>query len=172
MILISASYQALMRARQGNRETEICNSAIIIVFAGFYIEANLNYIIDKLGKTADVERYFSKNAGLQSKAVWFYNEFISANKTSKISDRDYKMMQKEFHGLEEIAEFRNDIAHGKIPIEMATLEHSEELRANAKEIVEKLFKAVENQTGIDLSRNITYKTAIGSNFPISPDSSS
>jgi hypothetical protein len=52
MILITTSWQALGRAIQNNPETIICDCSVVTLFAGFFIEANLNYIVEEL----DVKR--------------------------------------------------------------------------------------------------------------------
>jgi len=46
MILISISWQALKRAELGDWRTTLCDCIVIIIFASFFIEANLNKIID------------------------------------------------------------------------------------------------------------------------------
>ena len=49
-ILIATSFQALDRVIKDNKETEICDSTIVILFAAFFIEANLNHIRNVMNK--------------------------------------------------------------------------------------------------------------------------
>ena len=51
-ILIATSWQALKRAKGGDERTMITNCTIVIVFASFFIEANLNRIIRPLAKVS------------------------------------------------------------------------------------------------------------------------
>ncbi len=77
-VLIATSWQALGRARDGSESTILCNCTVVLIFAAFYIEANLNHIIEELGKTKDVEQFFNtKFTGLQNKLGWFYNSFVA-----------------------------------------------------------------------------------------------
>ena len=47
-ILIAISFQALQRLETRNKATEICDCTITILFAAFFVEANLNYILYKI----------------------------------------------------------------------------------------------------------------------------
>ena len=47
-ILIATSWQALNRAIDEGAETRICNCIVVILFAGLYVEANLNQIVRRL----------------------------------------------------------------------------------------------------------------------------
>ena len=48
-ILIAASWQALQRLnRDDQADARVCNSTVVIFFAGVYLEANLNYIAERL----------------------------------------------------------------------------------------------------------------------------
>ena len=73
MILISTSWQALGRASQRNPETLICDCTVVTLFASFFIEANLNYIIEKLNMKKEMIKFLNNNQypGLQDKLGWF-----------------------------------------------------------------------------------------------------
>lgn len=49
-ILIGISWQALKRAEKGDDRTKISDCPVAMVFAGFFIEANLNQLIEVLDK--------------------------------------------------------------------------------------------------------------------------
>ena len=49
-ILIGASYQALDRAIKGNKATLLTDCTVLILFAGFYVEATLNHIFEFIDK--------------------------------------------------------------------------------------------------------------------------
>jgi len=73
MILISTSWQALGRAIQRNPETLICDCTVVTLFASFFMEANLNYIIEKLNMKKEMIKFLNNNQypGLQDKLGWF-----------------------------------------------------------------------------------------------------
>lgn len=167
MVLISTSFQALKRAEQGDESTLLCDCTVVIVFASFFIEANLNQIIAKLGKTDEMENFLKYKPGLQDKLAWFYNNYMATEKAeNKKQLKTKKFLNKlpgEFPGFDEIYAFRNNISHGVIDKSLANLENAERLRITAKEIVDKLFTVV-SKTGIDIPRNITYEAAISRNY--------
>jgi hypothetical protein len=80
-LTIAASWQALARAETDDEQTMICNCTVMIEFAAFFIEANLNHVLDAVGKTQVVKR----DLGLQKKLGYFYNPFIAA---STITNRE------------------------------------------------------------------------------------
>ena len=47
-ILIATSFQALNRAKAGDATTMLCNCTITVLFAGFFIEENLDEIVKKM----------------------------------------------------------------------------------------------------------------------------
>ena len=91
-MMIAISYQALKRVETGNRHTQIADRIVMIVFAGFFIEANLNYIIKALGKEKEVESLWGANSGLKNKLAWFYNAYVSPSeiKSKKDIEREKK----------------------------------------------------------------------------------
>ena len=166
-ILIAVSRQALNRTIRRSEETELCDSTVVILFAAFFIEANLNHIIDQLGKEEELldflygkKRPSEKHPGLQEKLVWFYNTFIeSSPMVSKKQVREN--LRQRFPGFDEIYEFRNKISHGKVKKEVANRKNAELLRQQAKDMVNELFRLVAAKTGHTILRDVTYKKAIG-----------
>ena len=182
-ILIATSFQALERAKDDDPNTSLTNCTITILFAGFYIEATLNYIFEYLDLETKLKKFPrpKSNPGLHHKLTWFYNEFISETKYSNWRDLDkYKAwdsVKKEFPGIEDIKEFRNDISHGKINDSAKSLEKTIKLRQQAKRIVNQLYAITESK-GSPVDRDATYWKALkneGYSFettPMSTESSS
>ena len=145
MALISISWQALTRVIQGNKDTELCDCTIMILFAGFFIEANLNYIIDNM-KTNQQMRQFLKikkkdrYPGLQLKLGWFYNEYVARDKAINRDDPLFhkavirRKLGRKFPGYCTISHFRNKISHGYIDPSIANPENALKLRKQAKDI--------------------------------------
>ncbi len=163
-VLIATSWQALGRARDGSESTILCNCTVVLIFAAFYIEANLNHIIEELGKTKDVEQFFNtKFTGLQNKLGWFYNSFVArsvAINRKQLFDKGIKSkLKKKFPGFNKIYNFRNEISHGHINRDIAKITETEILRKQAKDIVDQLFKII-TKAGYPIKRNITYEIAI------------
>ena len=85
VFLIATSFQALERAKAGYEETMICNCTVVLVFAAFFIEANLSHIIAEIGESKAMNKSLdSKNPGLYPKLTWFYNEHIRQDKEEDI----------------------------------------------------------------------------------------
>jgi len=170
-ILIATSWQALKRAEYGNDTTMICDCTVVIVFAAFFIEANLNKIIEEMNKTKEMLDFFDhRPIGLQNKLAWFYNRFVEQSKATKreqLRSKIFPMLNERFPGFSRINNFRNDIAHGKIDRTCANLREAENLRNNAKKIVNNLFEIAED-AGYNIDRGITYEIAISginNNYP-------
>jgi hypothetical protein len=158
-IILATSWQALGRAEIGDERTMICNCTVVIVFAAFYIEANLNHIIERLGRVDDLYDKFGPRPGLQDKLAWLYIEYCPAEEIGK--KKAYKELRKRFPGFDEIYKFRNDVSHGVINRELANLVDAQRLRGNAKEIVADLLE-IAKQAGCEIERNTTYEFAISS----------
>jgi len=161
-LLIATSWQALGRIETGDERTMITNCTVVIVFAGFFIEANLNHIIDVMGKAADVNEFAgTTHPGLGAKLAWFYDAHIA---TEKASDKDqaYAAVREQFPEFEEIQEFRNKVSHGEVDRATANVEDAKRLRAAAKGIVDRLILAV-NEAGCHIEKGTTYNMAIASN---------
>ena len=73
-----AYWQALNRALREGPESLRTNCCVVILFAGFYLEANLNYIAERLHMTHQMRAFLNqRHPGLQDKLAWFYNEFVA-----------------------------------------------------------------------------------------------
>ena len=77
-ILIAVSFQALDRAIESVPDRILCDCTVVILFASFFIEANLNDIIEKLQKTTQMRLFLKgrRHPGLRDKLAWFYNEYV------------------------------------------------------------------------------------------------
>ena len=111
-ILIAISWQALNRALAGNLRTQECDCAVVIVFAGFYLEADLNDLIHRLRRENDMRAFLRRrHPGLQDKLAWFYNEYVARSKAQnrdelfkrgveqKLRRRFQGFADRAFHGL-------------------------------------------------------------------------
>jgi hypothetical protein len=121
VFLIATSYQALGRAKAGDEETMTCNCTVVLVFAAFFIEANLSHIIREMGDLQKMKSFLNaKNPGFYPKLTWFYNEYVRRRKTEDrealFSNKFRKELYDYFEGLEEIHSFRNNVAHGKLDL--------------------------------------------------------
>lgn len=164
MILISISWQALKRAELGDESTRVCNCTVVLVFACFFIEANLNRIIEKMGMEKEMIDFLgNEHPGLQEKLAWFYNKFVARDKAATKkqfkSKKIYRKIRRKFTGFGKLYDFRNDVSHGDIDLSIANIEDAEMLRIKAKEIVESLFH-IAKKSGVEIPRNITYELAI------------
>jgi hypothetical protein len=165
-ILIATSWQALNRAIQGRQDMLLCNCTVVILFAGFYVEANLNYLVEQLRMKKQMETFLNKNyPGLQDKLSWFYNEFVARSKTPNrktLYNRGIlKKIRRRFPGFAKLYKFRNDISHGVINKSAQSLEETKELRQQAKDMVAEFFRILRKH-GYDIPRNTTYYQAITS----------
>ena len=163
-ILIATSWQALNRAIAEGPDTLLCNCTVVILFAGFYVEANLNYIAERLHLTGQMKGFLNqKHPGLQDKLAWFYNEFVAR---SKAANRDalyhggiIKRVRRCFPGFARLYRFRNDLSHGVVNNSARSLAETQRLRQQAKDIVSELF-AILRKRGHEVPRNMTYYQAI------------
>jgi len=159
-ILIATSWQALNRAIQRNQDTLVCDCTIVILFAGFYIEANLNYITEQLHMTRQMNSFLNQNyPGLQDKLSWFYNEFVARskarNRSTLYSRGIKKKIRRLFPGFAKIYQFRNDISHGVINKNAQSFDKALQLRQQAKDIVGEFFTILRKH-GHDIPRDTTY----------------
>jgi hypothetical protein len=165
MLLITTSWQALGRANQGSPETILCDSTVVTLFAGYFIEANLNYIVEKLHLKKEMIIFLNINRypGLQDKLAWFYNKFIAKVKAKtkrELFDKGSKAkLRKRYPGFATLYRFRNDLSHGVINNTARSFPKVVELRQQAKNIVNDLF-AVVAYAGHNIPRDITYQKAI------------
>lgn len=184
-ILIATSYQALIRTIGAKPDTLLTDCSIVILFAGFFVEASLNYIFESLN--IDICRFplSTKNTkgkshpGMNDKLQLFYNEFIEQNRASnweEIKANDtYKKAHDIFPNFKEIWEFRNDLSHGKINESAKSLASTLRIRQNAKNIVDSLY-SITSTKGYNVPRLTTYREAMAemttTPLDISADSSS
>jgi len=168
-VFIAASFQALNRALQNNKETIVCDSTIVILFAAFFLEANLNHINSELGLEEEMLDYLygkrrkgKKYPGMLAKMKWFHNNFIREINFKKGINEIKKELEAEFPGFSQVYEFRNKISHGKLDLVKANLEEAEKIRKQIKSAVNKLYDVTFSKTGIKIPRGKTYKEAISS----------
>ena len=166
-LLIATSWQALNRAIQGNKKTLICDCTVLILFAAFFIESNLNYIIKEMNQTSQMIAFLGKKKfpGMQDKLGWFYNQYVArskaVNKKQLYNNSIEKKLSRKFPGFTKIYKFRNDISHGVVDRSVANLKDAMTLRKQAKDIVAELF-LIAYKSGHDITRVINYNDAIAS----------
>ena len=164
-VLIDISFQALDRAKKGDERNKILDCTVALVFAGFFIEANLNHIIEVLNKKQEMINFLNNDhAGIQDKLAWFYNVYVAEPESKLNSKKDgmkdlYAKLRDKFPGFGEIYDFRNNISHGNIDPTISNLVDAERLRVNAKNIVDELFNIAEQVTGQPIPRTVTYNDA-------------
>jgi hypothetical protein len=106
-ILIAINWQALNRALARDPGTQECDCAVVIVFAGFYLEADLNDLIHRLGRESDMRAFLRRpHPGLQDKLAWFYNEYVARSKTEnrdELFERGVEQkLRRRFPGFAEL----------------------------------------------------------------------
>jgi hypothetical protein len=157
-LIIATSWQALGRAETGDQRATICNCAVIIVFAAFYIEANLNHFIEKAASIEGLPPAPDEYAGLQKKLGWLYNSFIAKEPIAEVHELESKL-EEEFPGFQAIRNFRNRVSHGYIDRSTATLEVARQLRKAAKAIVKRIIE-VGRERGLTIEAGVEYEMAI------------
>lgn len=163
-ILIATSWQALNRAKDPTSSTFLCDNTVCILFASFFIEANLNFIFHQCGLYDEMINFFNSDyPGMGKKLGWFYYKFISKDisrkKTQKLISNFINILENQFSGFKDIYNFRNDLSHGVINQTAKSLNKTEILREQAKSIVNKLFSIL-SETDIKIERDISYMQAI------------
>lgn len=157
-LIIATSWQALKRVEGGDERTSICNCTVIIIFAAFFIEANLNHFIDKARRMQSISSPPDDLAGLQPKMEWVYKSFITPSPTTEQSQLKHKL-EDEFPGFNAIREFRNKVSHGIIDRSVATPSKAKELRIAAKAIVDHIL-CIAIVNNIEIQRGVEYEVAI------------
>jgi len=163
-MLIAISYQALNRAFTTSPNTRVSDCTVLILFAGIYVEATLNYIIDQMGETARMKAFFKpRHPGLHNKLAWVYNEHVAKKKASSRSllytnTLDAKLTRR-FPGFGRLHRFRNDISHGEINRSARSFAHAQKIRRQAKDIVSELY-AISSRAGFKMKRLKTYDDAV------------
>ena len=163
-ILIATSWQALNRALRHGPDTRLCDCTVVILFAGFYVEANLNYIIQRLSMTGQMQTFLNhKRPGLQDKMAWFYNEFVArskaVNRLALYNGGIETKVRRRFAGFAKLYRFRNDISHGVINRSACSVAETQQLRQQAINIVANLFAVVQRH-GHYIARDTNYYQAI------------
>jgi hypothetical protein len=164
-VLIAISWQALNRALKGDRTTQLCNCTVTILFAGFFVEANLNYLVRRLRRTQSMRAFLGKrHPGLGDKLAWFYNEYGARSKAQNRQDRRWKRVHRNvrsrFPGFAKLYRFRNDLSHGVVNSSARSLSEALRLRKQAKNLVTALF-AIAARNGHALPQPVDYWKAIG-----------
>jgi len=164
-ILIAISWQALHRALARDPRTQECDCAVVIVFAGFYLEADLNDLIHRMSRENDMRAFLRRpHPGLQDKLAWFYNEYVARSK-ARNREELYKRgvvrkLRRRFAGFAELYRFRNDVAHGVINSSARSLQKTQRLRNQAKDISRALFE-IAGARGHAFQPSTDYYWAIG-----------
>ena len=164
MILITTSWQALGRAIQQNPETLMCDCTVVTLFTSFFIEANLNYIIEKLHAKKEMISFLNNRyPGLQDKLAWFYNKYVAkvkAKTKKELFEKGIKQkIRRRYAGFSTLYHFRNNLSHGVINDTARSLPKVVKLRQQAKDIVDDLFD-IATRAGHLIPRDITYQKAI------------
>jgi hypothetical protein len=166
-IFITTSYQAIERAKLGiPPNSETINLMVSLVFLGFYLEENLDVIINRLNKSNELMEFFGgkKEYGLKYKFGWFYNSYIiSTSIKLKKSNKSFmdgllNNLEARFPGFEKIYTFRNPVSHGKIEHSL-TIPDVYALRERAKIITDELLEIVYRKEGIVIEKSISYMDA-------------
>jgi hypothetical protein len=164
-ILIATSFQALDRAKRGSKNTILCNCIITVLFAGFFIEENLDVIIKKMNVGPEMKKFLKlgryEHPGLLDKLAWYFNRYVASqkfdNREKLFSGKLESRLNKRFPGFGRIYQIRNDVAHGKINRRL-TLQETEKLRIQSKSIADDLLHIAE-ENNHTISRDITYSMA-------------
>ena len=163
-VLIATSWQALNRAISGDQQTRLCDCTVVILFAGFYIEANLNHIFEELGLQGQLATFVRNSyPGLQDKLAFFYNEFVAKPKAGSLKELRQRgvnaKLRRRFKGFGNLHRFRNDLSHGVVNSSAKSLAKAQRLRQQAKELANELY-VILRKHGHDVSRNTSYYDAI------------
>jgi len=142
----------------------------MVLFAGFYVEANLNYVVAQLGRTKDMRAFLGQRyPGLQDKLAWFYNEYAARTRAADkktLYRRGIRLkLRRRFPGFAQLYRFRNDLAHGVVNSSARSLAKAHCLRKQAKDVVTSLF-AIAARHGHAIPTPIDYYKAIGMQRPI------
>jgi hypothetical protein len=138
-----------------------------VLFAGFFIEANLNHIVQRLHMRSRLKAFTGgrKHPGLQDKLAWFYNEFVASIPSADLRTARRRGIarkaRRRFPGFAQLYRFRNDISHGVINKSGRSLTNAKRLREQATDMVGELFAILERR-GHRVPRTTTYWRAIAS----------
>jgi hypothetical protein len=169
-ILIAISYQALQRQLASkDPNTQKANCTVVILFAGFYIEATLDYIVSALGMKSKMLGFLNPSGnkhyhpGIQQKLAWFYNEFVARDKATSSSQfkqfSTYSKLRRKFKGFAGLYKFRNDVSHGRVNRSADSLSKTQNLRDQAKAIRRQLYEIAQKRDPT-IRPDTTYQKAI------------
>lgn len=174
-VLIAISFQALNRIEREGQKTRLCNCTVVILFAGFFVEANLNHIFERLGLESQMETFGRGERksgerkrkkyypGLQDKLSFFHNKFVAHSEAGSLQEfranGGNAKIRRRFKGFAELYGFRNDLSHGVINSSANSVEETKRLRQQAKNIVGDLYTILKKR-GHDVPRDTTYHEAI------------
>ena len=169
-ILIAISYQALDRQlRARDPRTQKANCTVTILFAGFYIEATIDYIVAELSMRSQMMNFLNPrndpyyHPGIQHKLSWLYNEFVATKKAANKAQFNqleiYSKIRRKFPGFANLYKFRNDVSHGRINRAADSLQETQRFRAQAKAIRNSLY-AIARRRKPDIKSDTTYLVAI------------
>jgi hypothetical protein len=193
MFLISISHQARERYKHFGKQMMVlgntlpCDNLVTVVFLGYYLEASLTHIIEKMGEVECLKIFCDKrnlrDIGLLYKLAYYYDthiaktkkeerkaslkEFIKAYPYEKGNPTIFQKLDSEFPGFKDIYDFRNSISHGeldetikRIIINYKDIKAVEGIREEAKAIVGMLVKCAHKDGHKDISKNINYEDAL------------
>jgi hypothetical protein len=131
-----------------------------VVESRFYIEANLNHIVEELALSRQMVAFVGhRYPGLQDKLAWFYNEFVARSKAGNLKQlrqRGIKAkLRRRFKGFAKLYRLRNDLSHGVVNRSAHSLPEAVRLREQAKGVVAELF-AILRKHGHDVPRDANY----------------
>jgi hypothetical protein len=163
-LLIAISYQALSRALRSGPDTRASDCTVLILFASFYLEATLNYIIEEMGQTTSMRKFFRPaHPGLHNKLAWIYNEHVArqraTTRNAMYNGNINSKLRRRFPGFAPLIRFRNDISHGQINRSAQSLKRARKLRRQAKHMVDELY-SISTRAGYKIPRLKTYNDAI------------
>ncbi len=167
-IFIATSFQAMERAKYGFPPDSVTvNLMIALVFLGFYLEENLDVIINRVNKGDELREFFNdkngkKKFGLLNKFGWFYNFYVATTKLEK-SDKLFmddlvKNLEMSFPGFVKIYTFRNPVSHGKIQHSLS-IPNVYALRERAKAITNELLEIINHKERVVIEKNVNYRDA-------------
>jgi hypothetical protein len=163
--LIATSWQALDRVVSDGPDARICNCTIVVLFAGFYLEAYLNHIVRVLKKRSRFAAFMGRrrHPGLNDKLAWFYNDFVSPQPAQDLDTaRKHgidRRVRRRFPGFAALYQFRNAISHGVVNHSGRSEAEARRLREQAKAIVSELLTVLETR-GHKIRRTRSYWQAI------------
>lgn len=82
-ILRTISWQGLGRPIRGNKQSELADRTMLMLIAGFLVEAKINCMIDEMNRTAELQKFPGRQyPGLQDKFGWYCNKYVARKKAN------------------------------------------------------------------------------------------